>query len=258
MRNPDCPSCSVAARAAILPLLLVPVALPAHAFALPVDGSIDAIVGEAQFVKLADLKAAATDQPKIATAEIMQTGELLITPKSAGRALLFLADSMRTAAWRLRVRERGGRFEEVAPSDEARASAKKACPGLQEETHSEGTGLSTTVVNAACRRALKRLLDADPYRARFMDLTFTPEALQDQLADIEERLKADGLPGVRVHYEGMTLVVEGSVGPAPAPDAAVRAPTPQTWTQLARAFYEAAVGRVPADFRFPDTTETKP
>jgi hypothetical protein len=212
------------------------------AMSLPVDGSVDLIVGETQFLRLTDVKAADVDDAKIVSVEVMPAGEILLTPHAPGRALLFLVDSMRTAAWRIRVRQRGGRLEEVNPSDAARTAAAKACLAFKEEGSGDGLSVSATIVNAACRSALKRLFDTDGYRAKQLELLFTAESLQDQLADITERLKANGLPDVKIHYEGVTLVVSGTLPHG-------------GWARLARALYEGAVGRVPPDFQVEEAPE---
>lgn len=217
-------ACALALAAAIAPA----------ASALPVDSALDLTVGEERFLKFASVLAVETDAPQVATAEILPGGEVLVTGRGSGRALLFLADDTKTAAWRLRVRESGAPIPEVAVSQEARAAARRACPGLKEESRNDAPSVAAVVATPACRRALKRLFEADGYRAERLELTFSIEALQDQLADLGERLAAHGLGGRRVHYSAVTLVVDGAL-----PRAALG--------RLARAFYEAAIGRVPAD-----------
>ncbi len=211
------------------------VAVPARA--VPVDNAVDLVVGDEHFLRLAGVVAAEIDSPAVVTAELLPSGEILLTAKAPGRTLLFLASEERTAAWRLRVRERGGRFEEAEATPEARAAASKACPGLKEETSARGLGVVVTVPNPACRAALMRLVSADPYRAGAMEITFTAESLRDQLVAIEQRAAAAGLTGLAFAYRGATLVVKGS---APA----------GSRLKLARLLYVTALGRVPAEFRF--------
>ena len=223
-------------------LPIIAALLAAPALAVPVDNTIDMVVGDTQFLHLAEVKAFECEPKNVATVEALPAGEILLTARGPGRALLYLVDSMRTAAWRIRVRETGGRTPEVVPSEEARKAATSACPGFKEEKESDGVGVSATVISPACRRALKRLLDADGYRAKYCDLTFTMETLQDQLADIGERLQAAGLPAIKARYEGATLLVSGALPHG-------------GWTRLARAFYEAGVGRVPPDLQVEEAAE---
>jgi len=186
------------------------VLLPASAGARPVVRTFDLAAGKEEFVR-AFVKAAGSDDPSVATAELLSSNEVLITAIKPGRALLLLIGEGSVDAVRLRVAPPGGKPTEVHATEEQREAARKACPGLKEEGTAQERTLSASVPSPACRAALRTLLDADEYSTQRLELSFAPEALLDQLAQIRAALKAAGLGSVQVSYTGMAAVLTGKV-----------------------------------------------
>jgi hypothetical protein len=169
--------------------------------AWPVDMVHDVEPGREKFVKVKAVEWAEVEDAAVATVEVMESGEVLLTAVKPGRTLALLYAEGRFAVWRVRV---GGKPE--APSPDA---AKKACPDLK-LTPADETRLTVTVQSEGCWKALHALLEGDAFTARELDLTFDAKVLQSQLKAIQAGLKK----GVASKYVGAGLVLEGEVTPA--------------------------------------------
>jgi hypothetical protein len=180
-----------------VPLTLVVAAL----LAWPADMVHDVEPGREKLVKLAAVEWVEVEDPGIVTAEIMESGELLLTAGKPGRTLVLLYAEGKFAVWRVRV---GGK-----PEVGSTGAAKKACPDLK-LTPGEDTKLTVTVQDDKCWKALYELFKSDSFVARELDVTFDPKVLQTQLKSIQEGLKK----GLSSRYVGAGLVLEGDVTPA--------------------------------------------
>jgi hypothetical protein len=178
--------------------------VPSVALAWPVDGYIDVPAGTEKIVKFGALDAARIDDPQIAEVEVMpETGELLVTARKPGRALVQLLAQGRSAVWRVRV---GGEpLDEQAVWD----AAAKVCKGVQPKAKE----LVVTIESDACRAALLKVLAQDRLLPKDMELTFGVKPLQTQLTEFQAAMAAAKLP-VKLRYEGAGLILEGSVDEA--------------------------------------------
>ncbi|MGC4117036.1 MAG: hypothetical protein QM765_21240 [Myxococcales bacterium] len=192
--------------AAVLTTLVL--LLPSAASARPIIRPFDLKVGKEEFVK-AWLKSAGTDDPSVATGEYLPSNEVLITAVKPGRALLFLVGDGNVDAVRLRISGPDGKAPVVKATEEQKAAAKKACPGFKEEGTAEEVSVTVAVSSPECRAALRNLFDADEYSTRRVELSFSPEALLDQLTAIRAGLKSAGLESIQVSYSGVTAVLKG-------------------------------------------------
>jgi hypothetical protein len=185
----------------MLRVALLAVLLPTAALAWPVDGFIDVPANGDKLVKFGALEAARIDDPQIADVEVMpDSGELLVTAKKPGRALVQLVAQGRVAVWRLRV---GGEpLDEPAVWD----AAAKSCKGVSPKA----TELEIDVGTTNCRAALLKVLAQDRLLAKDLSLTFDVKVAQAQLAEFQAALAAAKLP-VTVRYEAAGLVLEGTV-----------------------------------------------
>jgi hypothetical protein len=208
-----------------LPLSLVVAAL----LAWPVDMVHDVENGREKFVKLAAVEWVEVEDPSIATAEIMESGELLLSGVKPGRTLVLLYAEGRFAVWRVRV---GGKPELVAPD-----AAKKACPDLK-LTPNEDTKLTVTVQDDKCWKALFELFKSDAFVARELDVTFDQKVLQTQLKSVQDGLKK----GLSSRYLGAGLVLEGEV-------------TPSEHRKVLWELFRRSVGRVALDDKLEDKPE---
>lgn len=202
-----------------MPLTLV----VAMMLAWPADMIHDVEPGKEKFVKLGAIEWAEVEDPSIATAEVMEAGEVLLTAVKPGRTLVLLYAEGRFAVWRVRV---GGKPE--LPSTGA---AQKACPDLK-LTPKEETKLTATVPSDACWKALHALFQGDGFTARELDLTFDGKVLQQQLKGIQGALKK----GLQSKYVGAGLVLEGDV-------------TKAEHRQTLWALFKKSVGRVALEDR---------
>jgi hypothetical protein len=172
--------------------------LVAAVLAWPTDMVHDVEPGREKFVRLGAVEWVEVEDPSIATAEIMESGELLLSGLKSGRTLVLLYAEGRFAVWRVRV---GGKPEPLSPE-----AAQKACPGLK-LTPNDEVKLTATVPDEKCWKALLALFQSDTYVARELDLTFEPKVLQAQLKSVQEGLKK----GLSTRYVGAGLVLEGEV-----------------------------------------------
>lgn len=195
--------------------------------AWPADMVHDVEPGKEKFVKLGAVEWAESEDASIATAEVMETSEVLITGLKPGRTLVLLYAEGRFAVWRIRV---GGR-----PDEPPLEPAKKACPDLK-HTPKDEPKLTVTVATEACGKALLQLFQGDAFTARDLELTFDGKVLQAQLKTIQAGLKK----GVASKYVGAGLVLEGEV-------------TKAEHRQILWMLFKKSVGRVALD----DRLETK-
>ncbi|MHB8873872.1 MAG: pilus assembly protein N-terminal domain-containing protein [Myxococcaceae bacterium] len=200
------PTVSLLAFAALL-------TLSAPALAWPVDVTVDVEAGGEKFERPSALSWVEVEDAKIATAEVLESGELLLSGISPGRTLLLLYAEGKFAVWRLRVSAKGEKPRPV-PGDEALSSAKKACPGLATHPGSGDAALVGTIKDERCRKALLTLFQTDAFHAKELDLTFELGALQAQLISVQAGLKAEGLGRLESRYFGAGLVLEGKVSEA--------------------------------------------
>jgi hypothetical protein len=170
----------------------------------PADMVHDVETGREKFVKLPAIEWAEVEDPAIATAEVMESGELLLTGLKPGRTLVLLYAEGHFGVWRVRV---GGAKSEATPA--LTEAAKKACPELK-LTPGDDTKLTASVPNDACWKALYALFATDTFVSRELDLTFDAKVLQSQLKALQAVLKK----GIASKYVGAGLVLEGEVTPA--------------------------------------------
>lgn len=190
-------------------VLVLALGVSAVAQARPVTRPFDLKAGKEEFVR-AWLKGAVTDDPLVATGEYLPSNEVLLTAVRPGRALLFLIGEASMDAVRLRVAGPDGKAPVVKATEEQRAAVRKACPGYKEEVAGDEATVKAAVSSPQCRAALRELFDCDEYSTRRMELSFSPEAMLDQLTAIRAGVKAAGLP-VEVSYLGVTAVLKGKV-----------------------------------------------
>ena len=77
--------------------------LSAPAQAWPVDVVQDLELGKEKFVHLSSLDWFEVEDPKVATVEYLESGEILFTPLRPGRTLVLMYAEKKFAVWRLRV-----------------------------------------------------------------------------------------------------------------------------------------------------------
>lgn len=213
-------------------LLLLGCVLGGSARAWPVDLKVAVPEGGEIFRKLSSIDGVESADPKIALAEVLPTGELMISGVAAGRTLLLLHAEGRMAVWRLEVLPSGRAHPVESPRRELPSEVKKVCRGAR---ISDGR-LTAQVETGVCRDALLAWMKQDPFLAGELDLTFSLEALQLQLAAIEQRLKEKKLV-LAARYLGAGLVLEGELNTEAQRKSAL-------WIA-----FEESLGRVPLDDR---------
>jgi hypothetical protein len=177
------------------------------AAAWPVDWVHDVEPGREKFVKLPQLDWFEVDDPSVVQVEWMESGELLLTGKKPGRALVLLGAQGKVAVWRVRV---GGK---PVVDEAAYSAAQKACPDFHPAPLEE-VKLTVTVQNEACRKALHTLFQTDAFEARHLELTFEGKVLQAQLVSVQEGARQVAKGKVQAKYVGAGLVLEGNVSRA--------------------------------------------
>lgn len=170
------------------------------AYAWPADVYVDLEVGAERFQRLSALDWVEVEDPSVATAEVLDSGELLLTGKAPGRTLLLLYAEGKVAVWRLRVAAKGAK-PKVEPEGGSLAAARAACPDLKVD----GSNLTATIKDERCRQALLALFKTDAFSARDLELTFEVAALQAQLSALQS-----GAP-VEAQYAGAGLVLKGKL-----------------------------------------------
>ena len=212
-------------------LLAAALSAASPAMAWPVNARFDLKVGEEKFQKLTPDAWVEVEAPAIATAELFETAEVMLTGKAPGSTLVLVHAEDKVMVWRVVVRAPSDR---TAPAPEDLTTpAKKACRDLKVESGE----LTTTIRDEACRQALLALFSSDraPFLARDLDLTFDVAALQSQLRVIQAGLSKVA-PEVKAVYVGAGLRLSGRA----------------TAAQHRRAFWEvfrASVGRLALEDR---------
>ena len=188
---------------------------PQAALALPVDRVLDLTPGELHFERVRFLLAAAVEPADLATAELLASGETLITPLRAGSGLIYFYEEGQLEVIRLRV----GPDPFPAPPQlgELRA-VKHACHEVETHVAKGETFLHVTIPDQACRVALKAALAAEPLTAEpltadHLRVVYEVPALQAQLRDMGAKLEAAGLHGLSLAYAGATLTLKGKATP---------------------------------------------
>ena len=214
-------------RALAISLLLAP--LVAHAS--PPHAVVEVHPGDVTFQKLFEVRALASADPSIATAEVMPSGELLITGKKAGTTDIVAIAGGKLVGIRVHVRPLGTPL----PGDGASqlSAMEKACPVHKLVGDGADQELGVTPNPPACRTALVALFATDRFLVKQISVDFDTASIQAQLVELEQALAASKLP-VTVSYQGATLVVKGELAPLQA-------------GQLAVVLYTHAVGGVPLD-----------
>ncbi|MCA2981549.1 MAG: hypothetical protein INH41_26125 [Myxococcaceae bacterium] len=176
--------------------------------AWPVDWVHDVEAGRERFVRLPRLDWFEVEAPGVVQVEwLAEAGELLLTGLKPGRTTVLLGAEGRVAAWRVRVASR------PLVDEGAWKAAKAACPDLR-STPLDEVKLAVTVHDDACRLALLALFQTDAVEARGLELTFSQQALQTQLKDLQRAYDAVAKGKVRARYVGAGLVLAGQVTPA--------------------------------------------
>jgi Flp pilus assembly secretin CpaC len=204
---------------------------PALAFASPPHAVVEVKPGDVTFQRLYDVRALASIDPSIATAELMPSQEVLITGKKPGTTEVVALVNGKVVGLRVHVRAPGT----LLPDEGAArlAAVEKACP--QHRLLGEGADqqLGATPTAGACRAALFALFATDKFLVKQIAIDFDQPSLQAQAAEVEAAVRAAKLP-VELHYQGATLVLKGSV-------------TREQAAKLAVALYLHALGGVPLD-----------
>ncbi len=179
------------------------------ALAWPVEKVIELEPGKEQFLRIGQLEWFEVDDPKLVTAEQLESGdEILLTPLKPGRALLMTYAEGKPLVWALHV----GKPGEAKAAQAAVAAALKACPKL--EHHPDAyEKLVGPVPDLKCRNALLEALKTDQFEAKMVALTFEASVLMEQLKEIKAAFTAAKSP-LEAHYEGATLVLQGRAEPA--------------------------------------------
>ena len=190
-------------------LLLGVLCFAPAALAWPVEKVIELEPGKEQFLRIGQLEWFEVDDPKVVTAEQLESGdELLLTPNKPGRALLMTYAEGKPLVWALHV----GKTADAKAAQAAVAAALKACPKL--EHHPEAyEKLVGAVPDLKCRHALLEALKTDQFEAKMTALTFEAAVLVEQLKEIRAAFAAAKSP-LEAHYEGATLVLQGKAEPA--------------------------------------------
>ncbi len=225
------------------------------AAAWPVDAYVDVEAGAEKFVRPAAIEWAQVEDPKVATAEVMESGELLVTGVAPGRTLVLLYAEGKAAVYRVRVSAKGAK-PKPANGDVEFADARERCkdvgttkrdfvdvlPGASPPERLVRFGAS--IPDEKCRAALLRLFQTDTFAARDLELVYEVAALQKQLESILDGFEQSSLP-LSARYVGAGLVLEGTA----------------TRAQHRRALWEVfkrSVGRVPLDDRVEITEPVSP
>jgi hypothetical protein len=175
--------------------------LPSVALAWPVERVMELSPGDPTFLKIGSLSFLDVENPSIATAEVLPTGEVMLLGLAPGQTLLMFHAEGRATFFRLRV---AGAENTRAPS-----GSPKECPGLKARSEAGRRTLEGAVSSNACRLALRALLQSDDYLAPALELTFDLATLQEQLKDMSAGV-ARVAPRVSLSYLGAALVMRGA------------------------------------------------
>lgn len=177
-----------------------------RAAAWPVNARFELAVGEEKFQKLTPDAWLEVESPAVATAELFETAEVMLTGKSPGSTLVLVHAEGKVMAWRVVVRAPNDHARSDPPLAAAVAPVSKAC----RQVKVEGKELTATIRDEPCRQALLALLsgDRDLFLARDLDLTFELAALQAQLRAVQAGI-ARVAPEVQAVYVGAGLRLTG-------------------------------------------------
>jgi len=180
---------------------VVLVAAAPAASAWPVNARFELAVGEEKFQRLTADAWVEVESPSVASVELFESAEVMLTGKAPGSTLVLVHAEDRVVVWRVVVRAAPGKS---APPD--LGPVKKACRDVKVE----GGELTAAIRDEPCRQALMALLsgDQDPFLAKDLDLTFELAALQSQLKAVQAGL-ARAAPEVRAVYVGAGLRLTG-------------------------------------------------
>ncbi len=225
-------------RPALLALaaLALGVAAPAPVRADPPFTTIEVRAGDVSFSRLYNVRVVSSSDPAIATVEaVAATSELHITGKAVGRPHVVAFTSGRLIGIRVLVRDGGKAAPGPTVDPEALlVAAKKACPGLRVTGEGPDALLDVPPPNAGCRAALMPLLASGHWTVPKTHVSFDPETLSLQLVQVEAALKAAGVTGLQVRYQGAQMMLVGHLSRADAARAAV-------------AVYHSTVGGLPVN-----------
>lgn len=189
--------------------LMAVLVLPAVIHARPITKVLEMEAGTEEFFH-SGLKAVGSDNPSVATVELLPSQEVLVTAVRPGRALIYLVGETRLEVVRLGVIAQGVKAAPLRAREEQRSAARRACLGWKEEGPENERFVTAIVSTAACRAALRDLMAADEYSTARMALSFSPETLLDQLMAIRKALAEKKLDEIQVAYSGLTLILKGS------------------------------------------------
>lgn len=223
-------------------LAMLAVLAPLAAWATPPHAIVEVKPGATTFVRLYEVSAIASEDPSIATVERLPSQELLITGKKAGTTELAALCSGKIVGIRVHVRPQGA--PPLSDGQQELDAALKACPVHQLVGEGKDQELGASPTTSGCRAALVALFDTDRFTMKQITVNFDETSLQAQIVELGQAVKAAGLTGISLHYQGATLVLSGTVTSAEA-------------GKLAVALYTHAVGGLPIDdddltITFPD------
>lgn len=186
-------------------LLTLGLTLAGAASAWPVDWAHDVEPGKERFVRLPQLDWWEVEDPKVLQVEwLADSNELLLSGLKPGRTVLLLGAQGKVAAWRVRVGSK------PVLDDKLKEAAQKACPDLR-WTPLEDVKASVTAHDEPCRQALLALFQTDAVEARALEVTFSGEALQAQLKELQKAFDGIAKGKVKARYVGAGLVLLGTV-----------------------------------------------
>ncbi len=173
------------------------------AAAWPVDVVKDLEPGREQFVRLTAVEWLEVEDPAVASAEWLESGELLITGHKPGKTLVLFYAEGKMGMWRLRV----------GPQPKDNFVVPKVCKGLN-YTPEADTKLSGQISDDKCRVALLDALTSDAVPATALDVVFEVAPLQAQLKTMQAVLEKTTKGQVKARYSGAGLVLEGTASEA--------------------------------------------
>lgn len=214
-------------------LALAVLFLPLAARANPPHVVVEVKPGDVAFERLYGVRVLAVADPSIASAELQPSQEILITGKEPGTTDVVAIAAGKLVGIRVHVRAVGAP-PRVDDSDARLADVLKACPKHQLVGEGPGQQLGASADTPRCRAALAALFATDRFVIKDIAVDFDQGALQAQLGEFEKALREAKVLGVKLAYQGATLVIEGTLNRVQA-------------QKLAVALYQHAIGGVPLD-----------
>ena len=200
------------ARAFLGTLVVMALAGPARAGADPAFATIELKAGESTIVKQGETRVLVSADPSIATAETVNTatGEIRISGKAPGHTDIVALSGGRLVGIRVVVRGEGKLATPyVGDPDALLVTAKKACPSLSVTGEGKDEHLEVTAPSLPCRKALEPLLASGRWTMPQTRINFDTDTLTAQLGLLTAALKAAGVEGLALHYQGVSLVLAG-------------------------------------------------